>query len=755
MPVIKKGTASFKPYARLMSILGDQLITDKIVALVEIVKNSYDADATSVTIEFKNWTPQNGEQPPNPKSYIEIRDDGLGMNEDVLLNVYLNPGTPNKLLLKKQNLKTPVMNRTMQGEKGIGRFAINKLGQDISIFSKTPNDPEVQLHVDFADYDNEDEAAPEEYKLLSEISNDYVINEPPVVFTGGPGTLIRINKLKQNWSDDDFASLSASLQKLVAPPDILQQEHNPDTYEVLADFEFKLIVNGEEVEKAETHWSQMLSLAPFQMIGTISEKGVLEYDYLASGPFKKRESKRTINLLNYGDYTFSSKAIKARFEAQEVKEAGGRKLKRLPKQGKIHFSFYVYDMRPKTRLLNSRQKEFLAAHNVFVFRDGIRVYPFGEKDYDWLELSQRRATDKAGDYYNINQIIGFVYITGQENPKLKDTTSRYGMMDVEGAYDDFKTLLIGALNAMKAESDLDIVKEEIIKNQNLKSTEGSLELAHEDLVKRINQVVTDPKEQQQLLESTNKFLQVYGTHNALMKERVETYEDLAGLGLAVEKSSHDAIMVLGRLFRTIDELRRRLEQDGPVTRRIKDLLTEMRDNVDIVYNEMQIIQPLFRISKRTDDIVNVKEIVDKTVRYFRHELRSDIQVTVEVVGKDLLLTTPQGLILQVLINLVDNALYWLKEKGSAPNVQKELLFRVDGNQKTLLVADSGIGISPELADAVFEAFYSRKASGRGLGLYIARELLARMGATISVVYSSPERLLKGANFLIQFETQEA
>ena len=135
----------------------------------------------------------------------------------------------------------------------------------------------------------------------------------------------------------------------------------------------------------------------------------------------------------------------------------------------ISFSFYVYDLRPKSQVLNKRQKDFINTHNVFVFRDGIRVYPFDEKDYDWLELSQRRATEKAGWYYNVNQIIGFVYITGKGNPKLKDTTSRYGMMDVDGAYQDFQALTLGALNAMKAESDLDIFKDEIVKKQNCNS----------------------------------------------------------------------------------------------------------------------------------------------------------------------------------------------------------------------------------------------------------------------------------------------
>lgn len=737
-----------------MSILGDQLIPDKLVALVEIVKNSYDADATVVTIRFCNWGPVEDEDKAekninkdkgNSKAnepYIEIIDDGNGMNESVLLDIFLNPGTPNKLLDKQQDRKSPVLKRTMQGEKGIGRFAINKLGKNVTLLSKTAKDPEIKLNIDFSEYDAEDAKDKSGFKFLSEIENEYEIHDPPTQFKGGSGTLIRIRDLKQNWSQEDFDSLALSLQKLIAPPDILQEEYNADTYDVLLDFEFKIFVNDKERAQEDTDWKSILKLAPFQMIGTINSKGVLNYTYKCGEPFREREDTETIDLLKRDSYSFSAPAVKNRFLVNK----DGRKLIRIPQQGDISFSFYVYDLRPKSQVLNKRQKDFINTHNVFVFRDGIRVYPFGEKDYDWLELSQRRATEKAGWYYNVNQIIGFVYITGKGNPKLKDTTSRYGMMDVDGAYQDFQALTLGALNAMKAESDLDIFKDEIVKKQNLPSASDSLKIAYASLT---NEIIKEnnPK----LLETANQFLQTYDRHSALINERLETYEDLAGLGLAVEKSSHDAIMVLGKLFGTMRDLRLAIERKGCLQPPIDGLLEDMKGAVDIVYNEMQIIQPLFRQSRRTKSIVNVKEVVEKTIRYFRHDLSGEINVDIQTQG-DLLIHTAQGLVLQVLINLIDNAIFWLKEKGPS---DKKILIKVDGFNQTVLVADNGIGIDLELSQPIFEAFFSRKDSGRGLGLYIVRELLARIGASITLVNGAAEKALPGANFLIQFDTDPA
>lgn len=765
MPVIKSGSSSFKPYARIMGIIGDQLITDKLVALVEIVKNSYDADARKVNIKFNNWVAKPGQTLPLLEPSIEIIDNGNGMNEDVLLNIFLNPGTPNKLLQKKDDRKTPVLHRTMQGEKGIGRFAINKLGHVITIYSKTTSDPEVKLTINFEEYDDETKTNVEDYKLLSEIVNQYVINDPPIALKEGKGTIIKIEKLKQTWTKKDFDTLIASLQKLTAPPDILRREYYPEDYSIISDFEFVLEINGTPYQKPADLWESVLEMAPFQMIGTISKEGILSYKYKANEPFRKRTVDNTIDLLNLTSYDFQAPDVRKRFfgkneedvsareaveidadDDDEILETGELKKLREPQQGDISFSFYVYDFDPKRRemlLLNKTQQDFVKSNSVFVFRDGIRVYPFGEKGYDWLELSRRRAQVKAGWYYSDSQIIGFVYIKGKENPKLKDTTSRYGLMDIDGAYDDFQALLVGTLNAMKVESDFDIAEGNRVRNQVTASTASKLDTAYKTLTKEVQKTGNN-----KLIESVEEFKTSFDKNSVLLKERLETYEDLAGLGLAVEKSSHDAIMILKRTFGTIEDLRTQMRNDGALTKKLNDLIDELKLNVDIVYNEMQVIQPLFRVSRRTQVEVNIKEVAEKTIRYFRHELSLGIKADIETTGPTLQIDATQGIILQVLINLLDNAIYWLREKGGK---EKKIIIRIDGDNKTVLVSDNGIGISEELSEVVFEAFLSRKDSGRGLGLYITRELLARMGASIKLVYEGANHSLPGANFLIQFE----
>ena len=91
----------FKPYARLLTMLGDQLIKNERVALVEVIKNSYDADATWVTVKFMHFGP-NFEVLPT--SSIVIEDNGVGMTETIIRNHWVNPATPVKLLKKQKYL---------------------------------------------------------------------------------------------------------------------------------------------------------------------------------------------------------------------------------------------------------------------------------------------------------------------------------------------------------------------------------------------------------------------------------------------------------------------------------------------------------------------------------------------------------------------------------------------------------------------------------------------------------------------------
>ena len=135
---MKTEALAFRPHARLLTMLGEQLIKNERIALVELVRNAYDADADGVDVRFEDF---NENMTPNDRSFIVVRDDGVGMPIETLRNEWMNPATPKKHLAKRDGRgATPGKGRIMQGEKGIGRFAVLKLGRQITIATRQSGD---------------------------------------------------------------------------------------------------------------------------------------------------------------------------------------------------------------------------------------------------------------------------------------------------------------------------------------------------------------------------------------------------------------------------------------------------------------------------------------------------------------------------------------------------------------------------------------------------------------------------------------
>ena len=146
-----------RPYARLLTMLGEQLIKDEQIALAELIKNSYDADADWVKVSFLGFRlkKENGDFEITKDSKIIIEDNGSGMERSIIEKSWMNPATPNKKLKEKTSIVTK-KGRTIQGEKGIGRFAVLKLGRNVVINTRPIGlNDEYTLTYDFSKYDDD------------------------------------------------------------------------------------------------------------------------------------------------------------------------------------------------------------------------------------------------------------------------------------------------------------------------------------------------------------------------------------------------------------------------------------------------------------------------------------------------------------------------------------------------------------------------------------------------------------------------
>jgi signal transduction histidine kinase len=740
MAIINKNSQPFKPYARLMNIIGDQLITDKKVAVIEVVKNSYDADAENVQVRFFNMDNYGKtfltekEQP-----YIEIEDDGDGMTLQTITDVWLRPATPSKLDKKKQKQNKTGKGRIIQGEKGIGRFAIHKLGEKIELFTKASGNDEIKLEMDFTEFNPEKadlfNQPPTDYKLLEDVYNNWFVNSPPEEIKKEKGTLIRIYNLRENWKKNDFEELYKSIQRLIPPTD-----ENAESLGVhfKQDFNIEVFKNRETYSSEEvTTFKDVIERAQFTMIGTVSKEGILNFDYKSVSPVRK--VKKEINLLSkeqLAENNYSSYAIERGFNFDN----------HTPSCGSFSFTFYAFDLsKPDKTILNNDIKAFIKENFVFVLRDGVRVYPYGEKGIDWLNLDKLRATYRAGQFISYNDLTGFVYISQNGNPLLRDSTNRQGIMDIDGALDDFKNLVTAVTEIFNTEIKIDKNKLEIKRNIAFKDSNDIVIKSFNALKSSLEKI-----DNRDTLEKANKFLDTVQKHNTLMKDRMETVEDLAGLGMAVEKASHDALTLLSKMRSNVKDFRVKAKNQDYKNDELITLLNELDENLNFVYDEMQIIQPLFKNQRKTIKEVSIYESIEKVVKYFRRDIAGKITVKI-LKDNDVVVKTNTGLVLQILINLLDNAIYWVNKNESK---EKEIIFKINSLNNSLIIADSGPGIREDVISMIFNEFFSLKSDGRGLGLYIVKEILLRINGEISVVLEEKDKLLSGTNLIIKFNQEQ-
>ncbi|PCK76956.1 sensor histidine kinase [Rhizobium sophoriradicis] len=749
---MRKKPLKFRPYARLLTMLGDQLIKNEQVALSELVKNAYDADASWVKVHFIGFD-ENYRAGEDAK--IVIEDDGHGMTIDIIENHWANPATPVKLLGKKGKKARTAKGRIIQGEKGIGRFALLRLGRDIIMTTRPTGSPtENILELKLAKYDNDfltgDTALfLEDLELeLSETQPAKAIVESEIemglrkIRRLPQGTMIEISPPAGIWSQDKvdkvFQDLSR-LQSIFSDP-----EDDASDAAVSRDFEVFIYRNGEYVPLGQEQRGKLDSL--------LSENSVLKVE----GRYDEDRSSFEFNLdgkevsLPLSDARISGlKVFREYLDKRGISKDEVVNLK--TECGSFGYSFFVFDFAADAKgahKLDKDDKDLLKQHRIYLYRDGIRVYPYGDADDDWLLIDVRRGTVRASEFVSNDQVVGFVNISQAENPQLRDKTSREGLVDTGHPVDDFKALL---------QTLLAWIRQEPYAKYALRKTQTS-----EVAIFRANKVPTLMEEavavsmsegvpnvvREKIAEASRE----YKAERRYLVQRAETTEHLAGVGLSVEAASHDLMLAMSQVIGTIDKLILLSNRDGSVDKEALRLeLTSMRGLLSFIQTQMKDMQLLFRSTKQRRKDIRITDLVEKVTKIFSTMLnRQKIDLLVHEQGAPLVAKTTDAVLLQLLLNLFDNAIYWLE--GTELPRQIEII--LDGNANTMTFSDSGPGFRADDVEYLFEPFFSGKGEeGRGLGLYIARQLLERHGYSIDVA-AKDQRILRGANLVVSFVTEQ-
>lgn len=735
---------TIRPYARLITMLGDQLIKNELIALVELIKNAYDADASWVKVSFIDFAP---DYSLTSTSKIIIEDDGCGMDANILKKHWLNPATPDKLRRKAVNAKTE-KGRILQGEKGIGRFAIFKLGKTIKIttrrrvaddeghFTDEGADIENTLVYDFSKYDD--------------------------------------NFLKENGKDKDLflenleVELSQTFPSIIVPKDVTlgptKRKRKP----------YGTII---EISNLKTKWTSLRvsriqrevgKLQPIFSHGTDSDFGVWIYKDNQLNESQDRYKEQLQNCLEnksvfkitHGSYSSVDNTIGFKINGQDVcldfKDpdiSGLKQFKQFNTSGyrtecgSFSFEFYIFDFNadsenPSKYYLDADEKKIIREHRIYLYRDGLRVMPYGDPEDDWLRIDMIRGTVKADEFLSNDQVVGCVYISQDENPKLIDKTNREGLIEDGRALDDFITVLQLILKYLRKKP----FAQYLINKQRKKEIDRIKRGRPLELIETAKKKYSDD---QKTLEFLKSFERSYTKEKKVLEDRINKTENLAAVGLSIETASHDIMLFIRKTLENQDSLIRNLMSGGEIDR--EELLTRLtliRGNLSMVETQLKDVQLLFPSTKSRTKNINVKEIIDKVNSLYKRAFAdNDILVEFDSTEQPLIVKTTDAVLLQVFINLFDNSLYWLK----TVNKDRKIKISIDGNNKKLIFSDNGPGIKNDDVNYIFEAFYSGKGEeGRGLGLYIARQLLDRYDYSIDLAEFSRDKVLSGANFVIEF-----
>ena len=203
MAVERSESRAFKPRARLLRLLGDELIRDPNIAIFELVKNAYDADASYARVEMKNVHDRH-------LGCIVVSDDGTGMDWDTLTGVWLEPGTDFRKRQRSDEMgRSAKFGRLPLGEKGVGRFAAGKLGDHVTLITRAKDQPEIVVEIDW------EELIAHEY--LSEALIPLRTREPRI-FTGGrTGTMLEISSLRDDWSRRMVRNAHRAITSMCSP----------------------------------------------------------------------------------------------------------------------------------------------------------------------------------------------------------------------------------------------------------------------------------------------------------------------------------------------------------------------------------------------------------------------------------------------------------------------------------------------------------------------------------------------------------
>ena len=624
---------------------------------------------------------------------ITVTDDGEGMTPDVLQSVWLVPGHDHRRKQREELQSSRKHSRLPLGEKGLGRFAVHKLGNRIHLVTRSQGSDECAVHIDW----NTLIARP----YLDEAPVTIHVRRPEV-FTGRmTGTRIQIEQLHAtDWARGDIRRLYNQFTSICSP------------FEEPGGFQAVMEVPGRE------DW-----IVDLPDVTEILNRAIWKFSFqLDRGKFDWIYEFRQVPGFNLDRRVVRKSGDRLKLPPQSVDDRMDKKVvadeNTTQGIGPVTGEFYVYD-RDREVLRQLSNVQLLTGYldetgGVRVYRDGIRVYNYGERGDDWLGLDLRRVNIPTRRISR-NIILGAVHLSLATSTGLVEKTNREGFVE-NSSCTQLRRIVLGALATLEEERQFDKDRMRKLTDKPDDPTTVRLEEPIEKLRQELDR------------QGIRKEFEPYVAkieHNYRSMQETMLSAGMSGLNLAV-------------VFHEVERGVRALHEVIVKGADMKSAAGQARELMRLLDGFAVLLR---RDSKQEH---NIRKLVDAARRFnvlrFSHHRVHLVATLLNDKGEDFQSRFAFGLVLGALNNLIDNAFYWLRVRW--PEVptenepaQRKLYIGVSYDFEAgpaIVVADNGPGFQGDSPEHLMRPFFTRKPQGMGLGLYYANLAMELNGGQLVI-----------------------
>jgi signal transduction histidine kinase len=669
MAVSEERKLQFRPRARIIRTIGDQLISGPEAAVIELVKNAYDADASFASIKFK---------PPLEvgKGRIVFIDDGVGMTLADIQNKWMEPATTSKSATRLSSIRQ----RRMMGSKGIGRFAAAKLGSKMAMNSVSTQDGKgIEVLIPELDWNL---FAGDAY--LSDISIDYLMQET----AQHSGTTIEISELNEAWSAQKLEKLYRELRRLISPHD----QATDDKFGIFLD------LSECTVESTGFDGPQLLGFrAPLEAVPSNltapPEFEVLPFPLLDTGDYE------VVGHFDPDGRFYGTIEIRRGGQAPRPINLSVPLLESERACGKVSVRLSIFDREAdavretvkKAGFGNVTAKEARllldSIVGVAIYRGGFRIRPYGDPENDWLTLDARRVqtpTLRIGH----NQIAGYITVDDPDVSGLVEKSSREGF-ELNASFLRLYRLIIDLLSQVIEPERLKFREDAGIGRRKLTSFEGVKKLTEfEDLEKLLPNIPMEQRTSAKALIAKQSALLVEKIE--VLEERQRILEAQSSLGQIIGEVLHEGAPSATFLATTGQRLRQRYQHLFNNSDLTEETKAEFPEKLFLIQENGEKLRLLFKSLRPLSgarrgppaDFYGVATAHDVLAIFSSHSVTTSVHEEGQQIR---LMGYPEDLN-TALVNLIGNSIYWLEQSGT-PDPRIDIRFRWQNKEAIILVDD--------------------------------------------------------------------